>query len=115
VPQQQYQPVQDDGQQKHIGDLLRDPHHVPKKAKVLKQSGQCPDCGSGDYFRSPEHPKSTPRCQECGFNDRFHQSAVGVPSGGPGQAASTPTKQTAQGGANGRSNYNPHMLIRGDS
>lgn len=108
---QQGQPVPDDGQQKHIGDLLRDPFHVPKKAKVLKQTGQCPDCGSGDYFRSPEHPNSMPQCQECGYNPRFHQQTAGTPSGGQGQTHATPSRQTAAGGAGGRSNYNPQVIV----
>lgn len=108
---QQGQPVPDDGQQKHIGDLLRDPFHVPKKAKVLKQTGQCPDCGSADYFRSPEHPNSMPQCQECGFNPRFHQQTAGTPSGGQGQTHATPSRQTSAGGAGGRSNYNPNVII----
>lgn len=86
----------------------------PARAQVAKQDTHCPDCGGTNYFRPVGHPNAMSQCYECGYNARFQQSTAGLPSNSGGDGPATPAKQTASGGAGGRSNYNPGSIIRPD-
>ena len=80
---------------------------------VTKQNTICPECGGDNFFKPHGMPNAMPQCYECGSNPRFTQTAAGLPSGDK-SGPSTPAKQTANGGAGGRNNYNPHMIIKAD-
>lgn len=103
-PQQGY----DEPDPQSISEALHS-RKMPKKAKVLRQKETCPDCDSTNYFRPEGMPNAMQQCYDCGFNARFHQVTAGMPS--QQGEASTPSRQTASGGARGRSNYNPKRII----
>jgi hypothetical protein len=85
----------------------------PARAMVAKQDTRCPDCGGGEYFKPHGQPNAMAQCYTCGYNPRFTQTTAGLPSGDK-STPSTPAKQTASGGAGGRSNYQPGVIIRSD-
>lgn len=86
----------------------------PARAMVTKQDTHCPDCQGGEYFKPVGHPNAMPQCYTCGYNPRFTQTTAGLPSGSTSDGPATPSKQTASGGAGGRSNYKPSTIIRAD-
>lgn len=86
---------------------------APARAQVARHDTNCPDCMGGNYFRPVGQPNAMAQCYTCGYNPRFTQTTAGLPSGDK-STPSTPAKQTATGGAGGRSNYQPGVIIRSD-
>jgi hypothetical protein len=102
-PEQQPQP-----QQVPEGEYRPD----PTKAKHLRVEDNCPECGSGDYFRPHGTPNAMPQCYTCGYNPRFAHSTAGAGlPGGEDAGPATPARQVASGGAGGKSNYQPSSYI----
>lgn len=90
------------------------PQIAPTRAMVSKLDTNCPDCGGDNYFKPVGMPSAMAQCYECGFNSRFHQTTAGLPSvKGDGTPAPS-ARQTAAGGAGGRSNYQPSVIIKPD-
>lgn len=86
------------------------PGKPPARAMVSKQNTHCPDCGGDDFFKPHGNPQAMSQCYTCGYNPRFQQTAAGLPSGDK-STPSTPARQTASGGAGGRSNYDPSHIV----
>lgn len=71
-----------------------------------RNSGQCPECGSGNYFK-PADPRSNSghRCYDCGYP--VVQSTSNMPSMPTGEGG--PVKAARQ--VSTANNYNPQMVV----
>lgn len=72
------------------------------KAQSARQTDQCPECFSGNYFSAPG--SSYQRCYDCGYPVMQSGSGPTMPSSNTGQAV-TPAKQIQGDG------YNPQNII----
>lgn len=72
------------------------------KAMSARNSAQCPNCYSGNYFAPMGTNKM--RCYDCGYPVLQQGSGAGLPSGQGG--AATPAKQVNQGGG-----FRPNVIV----
>lgn len=60
--------------------------YTSTKAQHLREAGNCPNCGSSDYFRAS--PNTVQTCFTCGYPIQHSTSGAMVPNnGGPAKAA----------------------------
>jgi len=99
------QPLQVTPQQAHGMPVEYDAEQdtlTTTKAQSVRQTSQCPECMSGNYFSAPG--SSYQRCYDCGYPVMQSGSGPTMPSSNSGGAV-TPAKQIQGAG------YNPSNIV----